>query len=74
MYVSGLPKNITQPDLEAIFDSYGRIITSRILSDSMTGSTTIIFYAFILSDVVFIFRYHDFMNIVILKKINENMF
>lgn len=45
LYVSGLPKNITQPDLEAIFDSYGRIITSRILSDSMTGSTTIIFYA-----------------------------
>ncbi|CAO1312587.1 unnamed protein product [Diamesa serratosioi] len=37
LYVSGLPKNITQPDLEAIFDSYGRIITSRILSDSMTG-------------------------------------
>ena len=36
-----------KPDLEAIFDSYGRIITSRILSDSMTGSTTIIFYAFI---------------------------
>lgn len=38
LYVSGLPKNITQPDLEAIFDSYGRIITSRILSDNLTGS------------------------------------
>jgi ELAV like protein 2/3/4 len=38
LYVSGLPKNITQPDLEAIFVSYGRIITSRILSDNLTGS------------------------------------
>lgn len=38
LYVSGLPKNITQPDLEAIFNSYGRIITSRILSDNLTGS------------------------------------
>lgn len=37
LYVSGLPKNITQPDLEAIFTSYGRIITSRILSDNLTG-------------------------------------
>ncbi|KAG5674491.1 hypothetical protein PVAND_004454 [Polypedilum vanderplanki] len=37
LYVSGLPKNITQPDLEAIFVSYGRIITSRILSDNLTA-------------------------------------
>ncbi|XP_070492416.1 ELAV-like protein 3 isoform X3 [Chironomus tepperi] len=37
LYVSGLPKNITQTDLEAIFSSYGRIITSRILSDNLTA-------------------------------------
>jgi hypothetical protein len=41
LYVSGLPKNITQTDLEAIFDSYGRIITSRILSDNLTGEKTL---------------------------------
>lgn len=40
LYVSGLPKNITQPDLESIFESYGRIITSRILSDNLTGILT----------------------------------
>lgn len=48
LYVSGLPKNITQPDLEAIFDSYGRIITSRILSDNLTGSITYFHFHFIL--------------------------
>jgi len=38
LYVSGLPKSMTQQDLEALFSSYGRIITSRILSDNITGS------------------------------------
>lgn len=37
LYVSGLPKNMTQQDLEALFSPYGRIITSRILCDNITG-------------------------------------
>nr|XP_033341358.1 ELAV-like protein 1 isoform X9 [Megalopta genalis] len=36
LYVSGLPKNMTQQDLENLFSSYGRIITSRILCDNIT--------------------------------------
>lgn len=36
LYVSGLPKNMTQPDLESLFAPYGRIITSRILCDNIT--------------------------------------
>lgn len=51
LYVSGLPKNITQADLETIFDSYGRIITSRILSDNLTGS----FFLPFLSSFAFFF-------------------
>ncbi|XP_048512157.1 ELAV-like protein 3 isoform X7 [Athalia rosae] len=37
LYVSGLPKNMAQQDLENLFSPYGRIITSRILCDNMTG-------------------------------------
>ncbi|XP_011494955.1 PREDICTED: ELAV-like protein 1 isoform X8 [Ceratosolen solmsi marchali] len=37
LYVSGLPKNMTQQDLESLFNPYGRIITSRILCDNITG-------------------------------------
>ncbi|XP_055680478.1 ELAV-like protein 3 isoform X2 [Lutzomyia longipalpis] len=36
LYVSGLPKNLTQGELEAMFSSYGRIITSRILCDNIS--------------------------------------
>uniref|UniRef100_A0A1I8NCM9 RRM domain-containing protein n=1 Tax=Musca domestica TaxID=7370 RepID=A0A1I8NCM9_MUSDO len=36
LYVSGLPKNMTQPDLEQLFSPYGKIITSRILCDNIT--------------------------------------
>ncbi|XP_017785470.1 PREDICTED: ELAV-like protein 3 isoform X3 [Nicrophorus vespilloides] len=36
LYVSGLPKNMTQQDLESLFSPYGRIITSRILCDNIT--------------------------------------
>lgn len=39
LYVSGLPKNMTQQDLEALFTSFGQIITSRILCDNITGKT-----------------------------------
>lgn len=37
LYVSGLPKCITQPELEAIFRPLGSIINSRILYDNVTG-------------------------------------
>jgi len=37
LYVSGLPKHMTQPDLERLFSSCGNIITSRILCDNLTG-------------------------------------
>lgn len=37
LYVSGLPKSMTQPDLESLFRPYGQIITSRILCDNITG-------------------------------------
>lgn len=39
LYVSGLPKNMTQQDLESLFSPYGRIITSRILCDNITGKS-----------------------------------
>ncbi|XP_014670348.1 PREDICTED: ELAV-like protein 3 isoform X2 [Priapulus caudatus] len=37
LYVSGLPKYMTQQDLENIFSEFGEIITSRILCDSISG-------------------------------------
>merc|ERR1711981_342187 len=39
LYVSGLPKHMTQPDLERLFASCGNIITSRILCDNISGGT-----------------------------------
>ncbi|XP_076331784.1 ELAV-like protein 2 isoform X3 [Tachypleus tridentatus] len=35
LYVSGLPKSMTQQELENMFAPYGRIITSRILCDNV---------------------------------------
>ncbi|VBB32274.1 unnamed protein product [Acanthocheilonema viteae] len=37
LYVSGLAKSMSQLDLEALFKPFGQIITSRILSDNVTG-------------------------------------
>ncbi|XP_077331282.1 ELAV-like protein 2 isoform X3 [Lithobates pipiens] len=37
LYVSGLPKTMPQKELEQMFSQYGRIITSRILVDQVTG-------------------------------------
>ncbi|XP_023837746.1 ELAV-like protein 2 [Salvelinus sp. IW2-2015] len=37
LYVSGLPKTMTQKELEQLFSQYGHIITSRILVDQVTG-------------------------------------
>lgn len=38
LYVSGLPKTMSQKDMEQLFSQYGRIITSRILVDQVTGT------------------------------------
>lgn len=37
LYISGLPKSLTQLDLEKMFSECGAIITSRILYDQNTG-------------------------------------
>ncbi|CAG9792297.1 unnamed protein product [Diatraea saccharalis] len=37
LYVSGLPKTMTQTELERLFSPYGRIITSRILCENSGG-------------------------------------
>lgn len=37
LYISGLPKNMAQQDLETMFTNCGIIITSRILCDQNTG-------------------------------------
>ncbi|XP_076341358.1 ELAV-like protein 4 isoform X3 [Tachypleus tridentatus] len=37
LYVSGLPKSMAQQELENLFHPFGRIITSRILCDNITG-------------------------------------
>lgn len=35
LYVSGLPKHMSQQELESLFSPFGRIITSRILCDNL---------------------------------------
>ncbi|XP_058974698.1 protein elav-like isoform X2 [Musca domestica] len=40
LYVSGLPKTMTQQDLEAIFAPFGQIITSRILQNAGNDTQT----------------------------------
>ncbi|XP_061593515.1 ELAV-like protein 1 isoform X6 [Cololabis saira] len=37
LYISGLPRTLTQPDLEDMFASFGRIINSRVLVDQASG-------------------------------------
>ncbi|XP_010867446.1 ELAV-like protein 1 isoform X1 [Esox lucius] len=37
LYISGLPKNMTQKDVEDMFARYGRIINSRVLVDQASG-------------------------------------
>lgn len=37
LYISGLPKTMTQKDVEDMFARYGRIINSRVLVDQGTG-------------------------------------
>ncbi|KAK4002948.1 hypothetical protein OUZ56_004740 [Daphnia magna] len=38
LYVSGIPKTMCQSELETLFAPFGRIITSRILCDSITAA------------------------------------
>ncbi|XP_040178433.1 ELAV-like protein 1 isoform X4 [Rana temporaria] len=37
LYISGLPRTITQKDVEDMFSGFGRIINSRVLVDQATG-------------------------------------
>ncbi|THD29011.1 ELAV protein [Fasciola hepatica] len=37
LYICGLPRKMTQPELEKLFSSCGHIITARILYDTKTG-------------------------------------
>lgn len=43
LYICGLPKSMTQHELEGFFSQCGKIITSRILYDNNTGQTSISF-------------------------------
>lgn len=38
LYISGLPKSMTQKDVEDMFSRYGHIINSRVLVDQATGT------------------------------------
>ncbi|XP_064415704.1 ELAV-like protein 3 isoform X3 [Latimeria chalumnae] len=40
LYVSGLPKTMSQKEMEQLFSQYGRIITSRILVDQVTAGVS----------------------------------
>jgi len=51
LYVSGLPKSMTQRELEAMFVSCGNIITSRILCDSQTGYTRLLSSSVYIGDI-----------------------
>ena len=37
LYVSGLPRSMTQTDMDEMFAPYGNIVTSRVLCDLQTG-------------------------------------
>ena len=37
LYISGLPRNMAQKDVEDMFTGYGHIINSRVLVDQATG-------------------------------------
>lgn len=37
LYISNLPKDITEKDLDRIFGEYGEIIQRNVLKDKITG-------------------------------------
>jgi len=39
VYVCGLPRSLTQQELEQIFSSCGKIISARIIYDNQTGAS-----------------------------------
>lgn len=39
LYISGLPRTMSQQDLEDMFTRYGHIINSRVLVDQASGNT-----------------------------------
>lgn len=41
LYISGLPKTVTQKDVEDMFTRFGRIINSRVLVDQASGNKTL---------------------------------
>lgn len=49
---------MTQQDLENLFSPYGRIITSRILCDNMTGE-----FSFLNKSILFLLKYSNGRNI-----------
>lgn len=51
LYISGLPKSMTQKDVEDMFSRYGHIINSRVLVDQATGMTGELFPYF--SNILF---------------------
>lgn len=40
LYISGLPRTLTQPELEDMFSHYGHIINSRVLVDQASGQSS----------------------------------
>lgn len=37
LYISNLPRDITEKDLEKIFGEYGEIVQRNVLKDKLTG-------------------------------------
>jgi len=48
LYVSGLPRSMTQTDMDEMFAPYGNIVTSRILCDLQTGIIYLLWYIIII--------------------------
>ncbi|KAK1342388.1 hypothetical protein QTO34_015153 [Cnephaeus nilssonii] len=44
LYISGLPRTMTQKDVEDMFSRFGRIINSRVLVDQTTGEGARLFW------------------------------
>jgi len=42
VYVCGLPRSLTQQELEQIFSSCGKIISARIIYDNQTGTSYVV--------------------------------
>lgn len=53
--MSGIPKCMSQSELERIFSPFGRIITSRILCDNLSGKCALVLSLslFLLSFITF---------------------